>query len=98
MPYNFTLMRVNSISFGSPHVRPMGRVRGEPSKFNGNTHPKNVTALFRDKGYRDPASLTRAPAGTTGQMAAMMARMMGPTPAAAALLDDVARHGWAQQR
>ena len=31
-PYNITPMAVNSISFGSPHVRPMGRTCGEPNE------------------------------------------------------------------
>ena len=46
MPFSFTPMRVNSISFGSPHVRPMGRTCGEPDEIKENTHPKTITALF----------------------------------------------------
>ena len=45
-------MGVNSILSGSPHVLRvhMGvrRTRGEPNKIKGNTHPKKITALFRD--------------------------------------------------
>ena len=41
--------RVNSISSGSPHVRPMGRTCGEPDEIKKNTHPKNITALFRGR-------------------------------------------------
>ena len=42
---------VNSISSGSPHVRPMGvhRTCGEPDEIKENTHPDNTTALFRDR-------------------------------------------------
>ena len=48
-PFNFTPVGVNPISPGSPHVRPMGvhRTCGEPDEIKKNTHPKNVTALFR---------------------------------------------------
>ena len=38
---------VNSISSGSPRVRPMGRTCGEPDEIKKNTHPKYITALFR---------------------------------------------------
>jgi len=48
-PFNFTPMAVNSISSGSPHVRPMGRTCGEPDEIKKNTHPKNFTALFREQ-------------------------------------------------
>ena len=51
-PFNYTPMGVNPISSGSPHVRPMGvhRTCGEPNdEIKKNTHPKNTTALFRDK-------------------------------------------------
>ena len=41
-PLNSTPMAVNSISFGSPHVRPMGRTCGEPSEIKKNTHPENT--------------------------------------------------------
>ena len=43
--------RVNSISSGSPHVRPMWAPStcGEPDEIKKNTHPKNITALFRDR-------------------------------------------------
>ena len=42
-------MAVNSISSGSPHVRPMGRTCGEPDEIKKNTHPKLFTALFRER-------------------------------------------------
>ena len=42
-------MGVNSISSGPPHVRPVGRTCGEPNKIKKTTHPKNITALFRDQ-------------------------------------------------
>ena len=44
-------MGVNSISFGSPHVRPMWALStcGEPNEIKKNTHPKNSTALSRDQ-------------------------------------------------
>ena len=45
-PFNSTPMGDNSISPGSPHVRPMGRACGEPGEIKKNTHPKNITALF----------------------------------------------------
>ena len=48
-PFNFTLMAVNSISSGSPHLRPMGRTCGEPGEIKKNTHPKYFTALFRER-------------------------------------------------
>ena len=50
-PFNFTPMGVNPISPGSPHVRPMGvhRTCGGPDEIKKNTHPKNITALFRDR-------------------------------------------------
>ena len=43
-----TLMAVNSISSGPPHIRPMGvhRTRGEPGEIKKNTQPKYITALF----------------------------------------------------
>ena len=41
--------RVNSISSGSPHVRPMGRTCGEPDEIKKNTHPEKFTALFRER-------------------------------------------------
>ena len=50
-PFNFTPMAVNSVSSGSPHVRPMGvhRTCGEPDEIKKNTHPKHFTALFRER-------------------------------------------------
>ena len=53
-PLNFTPMAVSSISSGSPHVRPMGRTCGEPDEIKKNTHPKNITALFRDTYVSNP--------------------------------------------
>ena len=47
-PFNFTPMAVNPVSFGSPHVRPMGCTCGEPGEIKKNTHPKYITALLRD--------------------------------------------------
>ena len=46
--FSFTPMAVNSISFGSPHVRPMGRTRGAwpPNETKKNTHPKCILPLF----------------------------------------------------
>ena len=48
-PFNFTPMAANPISSGPPHVRctPMGRTCGGPDEIKKNTHPKNITALFR---------------------------------------------------
>ena len=48
-PFTFTPMAVNSISYGSPHVRPMWALStcGEPDEIKKNTHPKQITALFR---------------------------------------------------
>ena len=39
---------VNSIPFGSPHVRPMGvhRTCGEPNETRKNAHPKNIPTFF----------------------------------------------------
>jgi len=48
-PFNYTPMAVNSISSGSPHVRPMGRTCGEPDEIKKDTHPKYITALFRER-------------------------------------------------
>ena len=45
--FNSTPMAVNSISSGSPHVRPMGRTCGEPDEIKKNTRPKHITALVR---------------------------------------------------
>ena len=45
-------MAVNPIYSGSPHVRPVGRTCGEPGEIKKNTHPKNITALFREQGRR----------------------------------------------
>ena len=42
-------MGVNSISSGSPHVRPIGRTCGEPDEIKKNTHPEYITALFREQ-------------------------------------------------
>ena len=48
-PFNSTPMAVNSISSGSPHVRPMVRTCGEPNRIKKHTqiiaHPNNTTAL-----------------------------------------------------
>ena len=46
IPFNSTPMAVNSISLGSPHVRPVVRTCGEPDEIKKNTHPKNTTAFF----------------------------------------------------
>ena len=45
-------MAVNPFSSGPPHVRPIGmhRTCGEPDETKKNTHPKNITALFRLQG------------------------------------------------
>jgi len=48
-PFNSTPMVANSISSGSPHVRPTGRTCGEPDEIKRNTHPKYFTALFREQ-------------------------------------------------
>ena len=62
-PFYFTPMGVNSISSGSPHVRPM-RVHctcGEPDGIKKSTHPKYVTALVRNQaGGRSGARASRA--------------------------------------
>ena len=49
--FNFNPMGVNSISSGSPHVRPMWALStcGEPGEIKKSTHPKNITALFREQ-------------------------------------------------
>ena len=50
-PFNFTPTGFNSISFQldfvwlSPHVRPMGRTRGEPNKIRKNVNPTDFTRL-----------------------------------------------------
>ena len=42
---------INSISFGSPHVRPMGvhRTCGEHNETKKDTHPKYITAPLREQ-------------------------------------------------
>ena len=47
-------MGVSSISFGSPHVRPMGRTCGAPNETKKNTHPTNVTVRSREQGVATP--------------------------------------------
>ncbi len=44
-------MGVNSTSFGSPRVRPMGvhRTCGEPNEIKKNAHPKDIAALVREQ-------------------------------------------------
>ena len=59
-PFNFTPMGVNPISSGSPHVRPMGRTCGEPDEIKKNTHPKNITALFRESSPQPDGSVAHA--------------------------------------
>ena len=56
-------MGVNSISFGSPHVRYMGvhRTCGGPNEFKKNTHPKNMTALFGEQVARRRGAERRWP-------------------------------------
>ena len=51
-PFNATPMGFNSISSGSPRVRPMGRTCGEPNEIKKNTHPKHITALLREQAQR----------------------------------------------
>ena len=68
-PFNFTPMGVNPISPGSPHVRPTGvhRTCEAPDEIKKNTHPKNITALFRDHGQAVRGSVqTRAPGYAPG--------------------------------
>ena len=52
-PFNATPMGVRSISFGSPHVRPMWALNTcgawPPDEIKKNTHPKTFTALHRDQ-------------------------------------------------
>ena len=52
-PFNFTPMAANSISSGSPHVRPTGvhRTWGvrPPDEIKNKTHPKTITASFRNQ-------------------------------------------------
>ena len=47
-PFNSTPMGVNSISSGSPHVRPMGvhRTCGEPDEIKKHTHTRNTLPLL----------------------------------------------------
>ena len=44
-PFNSTRMGVDSIAFGSPHVRPMGRTCRRAGELKKNTHPKQSTAF-----------------------------------------------------
>ena len=66
-PFNSTPMGVNSISSGSPHVRPMGvhRTCGEPDEIKKNTHPEYITALYRDQA--SSSSSTRTTGRRTGR-------------------------------
>ena len=65
-PFNSTPMGDNSISSGSPHVRctPMGRTCGEPDEIKKNTHPKNITALFRGQALSSSAEKPTSPGRT----------------------------------
>ena len=45
-PFNSTPMGVNLMSFGSPHVRPMGCTCGWAGEIKKSTHPGSFTALF----------------------------------------------------
>ena len=50
--FNFAPVGVNSTFFGSPHVCPMGVwgcTCGEPGEIKNGTHPKIITALFREQ-------------------------------------------------
>ena len=48
-PFTFTPMGVNSISFGSPHVRPTGRTCGEPNEIRKIPTRRILPALFREQ-------------------------------------------------
>jgi len=41
-PFTFTPTGVDSISSGSPHVRPTGRTCGKPNEIKEKTHPKTL--------------------------------------------------------
>ena len=43
---------VNSISFGPPHARRVGRTCSEPNEIKENTHPDDITALPRGQVVR----------------------------------------------
>ena len=64
-PFNATTMGVNSISSGSPHVRPMGRTCGEPDEIKKNTHPKNILPLFFASRRSSPTTPTSSSAPST---------------------------------
>ena len=52
-------MGVNPTSSGPPRVRTMGRTCGEPDEIKKNTHPENITALFREKAAAEHSPLQR---------------------------------------
>ena len=49
-PFNSTTMGGKSTSPAHLHARPTGRTCGEPGETKKNTHPKNITVLFREQG------------------------------------------------
>ena len=85
-PFNSTPMAVNSISSGSPRVRPIGRACGELDEIKKNTHPKKFTALIRE----------RTPAGRTGLEARGQAWRGVPIQHTVAAV--VCRHSFASAR
>ena len=72
-PHNVAPMGVNSISPGSPHVRPMGvhRTCGArpPGEIKKKTHPKNMTALYREQAVQSGSVECRELLEAAGAMA-----------------------------
>ena len=66
-PFNFTPMGVNPISPGPPRVRctPMWALStcGGPDEIGENTHPEDITALFREQIASSRGSSRRPPCG-----------------------------------
>ena len=60
-PFNSTPMAVNSVSSGSPHVRPVGRTCGEPDEIKKNTHPKILPLCFASRRRLRHDGLLRLP-------------------------------------
>ena len=68
-------MGVNSISFGPPHVRPLGYTCGEPNEIKKNTHPKNICLFSWAAGEDHPSMRDRWPDAATPTRTAVWSRM-----------------------
>ena len=74
-----TPMAGNSISFGSPHVRPMWRTCGELNKIKKNAHPKNITSHFAGRQLSSSHATAQPGAGAHGAAGPWVHRGRGCT-------------------